>query len=137
MASTCCIAVIPEQQWTNADQFTTTLRQLLVQREVTELVSFEVEGKAMQAKLAGMVQDMGIGHRLLPSMFLCDRQEFADFLDGRSRAQMASFYKFQRTRLNILVDAEGSPAWWSLEFRRRQPQEIAEKHRTAGAAQRR
>ena len=110
--------LVPEQQWTNADQFTTTLRQLLVQREVTELVCFEVEGKAMQAKLAGMVQDMGIGHRLLPSpMFLCDRQEFADFLDGRSRAQMASFYKFQRTRLNILVDAEGSPAGgrWSFD----------------------
>ena len=50
-------------------------------------------------------------------MFLCGRAEFAGFLKGRAKPQMASFYKFQRTRLKILVDADGAPAGgrWSFD----------------------
>jgi deoxyribodipyrimidine photolyase-related protein len=50
-------------------------------------------------------------------MFLCGREDFAEFLKGRARPQMASFYKFQRTRLGILVDAEGAPTGgrWSFD----------------------
>jgi deoxyribodipyrimidine photolyase-related protein len=107
-----------EQRSATADQFMSTLQHLLAKHEVTELVHFEVEGKAMQANLAGLVQSMGIGHRVLPSpMFLCGREDFAEFLKGRAKPQMASFYKFQRTRLGILVDAEGVPAGgrWSFD----------------------
>ena len=107
-----------EQQTAKADQFTTALRHVLIQHEVTELVCFEVEGKAMQGNLVRLAQSMDLAHRVLPSpMFLCGRAEFAGFLNGRAKPQMAPFYKFQRSRLQILVDAEGAPAGgrWSFD----------------------
>ena len=110
--------LVVEQESSNVDQFTATLRHLLAQHEVTELVCFEVEGKAMQGNLLRLAQSMDLQHRVLPSpMFLCGRAEFAGFLKGRAKPQMASFYKFQRTRLKILVDADGAPAGgrWSFD----------------------
>ena len=122
-----------EQQTANADQFTTALRHVLIQHEVTELVCFEVEGKAMQGNLVRLAQSMDLAHRVLPSpMFLCGRAEFAGFLNGRAKPQMASFYKFQRTRLQILVDAEGAPAGgrWSFDEdnRKKLPKSIQPQH---------
>ena len=115
---TCCIS-----RWCRAGNrkrrsIYTALRHLLIQHEVTELVCFEVEGKAMQGNLVRLAQSMDLAHRVLPSpMFLCGRAEFAGFLKGRAKPQMASFYKFQRTRLQILVDADGAPAGgrWSFD----------------------
>jgi deoxyribodipyrimidine photolyase-like uncharacterized protein len=44
-----------EQRSATAEQFMTTVRQLLAEHEVAELVHFEVEGKAMQTNLASLV----------------------------------------------------------------------------------
>ena len=64
----------------------------------------------MQARLAQWSIDVSVARQALPSpMFLCDRETFASFLDGRSKVQMASFYKFQRRRLDVLLEADGSP----------------------------
>ena len=91
---------------------------VLIQHEVTELVCFEVEGKAMQGNLVRLAQSMDLAAQsfALANVF-CGRAEFAGFLKGRAKPQMASFYKFQRTRLKILVDAEGAPAGgrWSFD----------------------
>ena len=100
------------------DEFMATLTRLVQEHSVTELCHFEVEGKAMQARLAQWSIDVGVARQALPSpMFLCDRETFASFLDGRSKVQMASFYKFQRRRLDVLLEADGSPKGgrWSFD----------------------
>ena len=100
------------------DEFMATLTRLVQEHSVTELCHFEVEGKAMQARLAQWSIDVGVARQTLPSpMFLCDRETFASFLDGRSKVQMASFYKFQRRRLDVLLEADGSPQGgrWSFD----------------------
>lgn len=102
----------------SADDFLDLLQGVLVAQGATQLVHFEVEGKAMQARLADMVQAQGMAHRVLSSpMFLCSREDFADFLQGRSKPQMASFYKFQRGRLGILLDGDAGPVGgrWSFD----------------------
>ena len=102
----------------SADDFLDLLQSVLVAQGATQLVHFEVEGKAMQARLANMVQAQGMAHRVLSSpMFLCSREDFADFLQGRSKPQMASFYKFQRSRLGILLDGDAGPVGgrWSFD----------------------
>lgn len=102
----------------SADDFILQLQQILKQRKTLELVHFEVEGKAMQARLEGLVEGLAISHRVLSSpMFLCSRVQFADFLNGRSKPQMATFYKYQRTRLNILMGADDKPVGgrWSFD----------------------
>jgi deoxyribodipyrimidine photolyase-related protein len=100
------------------DEFVEVLQHLSQIHAVTELCHFEVEGKAMQARLEQWALASGIERRVLSSpMFLCDRETFANFLDGRTKVQMASFYKFQRKRLNVLLDSAGGPqgGQWSFD----------------------
>ena len=105
------------------------LQQTLEYWSITELVRFEVEGKAMEARLSALAEQMGIEERVLPSpMFLCSRDDFSSFLKGRAKVQMASFYKFQRTRLNLLLDSDGGPQGgrWSFDEdnRKKLPKDI-------------
>ena len=127
------------------DEFMATLTRLVQEHSVTELCHFEVEGKAMQARLAQWSIDVGVARQALPSpMFLCDRETFASFLDGRSKVQMASFYKFQRRRLDVLLEADGSPQGgrWSFDEDNRkklpkdvEPPELPSPHQDGVVAQ--
>ena len=125
--------------------FMAALTRLLEQHRVAELCHFEVEGKAMQARLAQWSIDVDVARQALPSpMFLCDRETFASFLDGRSKVQMASFYKFQRRRLDVLLEADGSPQGgrWSFDEDNRkklpkdvEPPELPSRHQDGVVAQ--
>ena len=72
----------------------------------------------MERQLAELAGAMGIAERVLQSpMFLCAREDFADFLRGRKKPQMAAFYKLQRTRLDVLIERDGGPRGgrWSFD----------------------
>lgn len=82
------------------------------------LVHFEIEDKFMEQRIVALADDNDITREELDSpMFLCGRQEFADYAERDSRLLMANFYKQQRKRLGILVDDEGNPAGgkWSFD----------------------
>lgn len=101
-----------------AKDFTDQLKSVLSSSGATELVRFEVEGKAMERRLSELARNLGVAERVLPSpMFLCSRQNFRDFLQGKKKPQMAGFYKLQRTRLNLMVEGDGSPKGgrWSFD----------------------
>jgi deoxyribodipyrimidine photolyase-related protein len=94
-----------------------------------QLQHFEIEDKAMEARLLQFSVDRGVAREEIPSpMFLCSRERFADFAEGKSRLLMGDFYKAQRRRLNILVDNQGEPLGgrWSFDAdnRRRLPKAI-------------
>jgi deoxyribodipyrimidine photolyase-related protein len=102
----------------SAEDFLKTVEGVVSSLSATELVRFEVEGKVMERRLVALTGELGIAERVLPSpMFLCSRQEFASFLQGKKKPQMAGFYKLQRTRLNLLMEADGSPVGgrWSFD----------------------
>ncbi|MEL6367226.1 MAG: cryptochrome/photolyase family protein, partial [Pseudomonadota bacterium] len=76
----------------------------------TELIHFEIEDKPFEARVEAMVTTEGFTHTVIPSpMFSCDRERFAQFIDGKKRLLMGDFYKQQRHRLDILIDANGEP----------------------------
>jgi deoxyribodipyrimidine photolyase-related protein len=82
------------------------------------LVHFEIEDKPMEQRLVQWADAEGLDREELVSpMFTCSRQHFVDFSAGKSRLLMADFYKQQRKRLGILVDAGGAPAGgqWSFD----------------------
>lgn len=102
----------------SAEDFPAKLKGILSSAGATELVRFEIEGKAMERRLAELAGAMGIAERVLQSpMFLCAREDFADFLRGRKKPQMAAFYKLQRTRLDVLIERDGGPRGgrWSFD----------------------
>ena len=95
----------------------------------SSLLHFEVEGKAAQANLANALKAEAIAWQEIPSpMFLCDRQRFEAFVQGRKKPQMAAFYKAERTRLNILLTPDGKPIGeqWSFDAdnRKKLPKDV-------------
>ena len=95
----------------------------------TELLHFEVEGKAAQTNLAKALSSADIVAKEIASpMFLCDRQRFESFLKGRKKPQMAAFYKAERIRSNSLMTPEGKPVGgqWSFDAdnRKKLPKDV-------------
>ena len=93
------------------------------------LLHFEVEDKAMEQRLLRYAERKGLQRTELPSpMFTCARETFAAWNAERARPFMQEFYKFQRKRLGILVDADGEPAGgrWSFDAdnRKKLPQQL-------------
>jgi deoxyribodipyrimidine photolyase-related protein len=51
------------------------------------------------------------------TQFLADHDQFADWADGKKSLVMESFYRRQRVRLTVLLEADGSPTGgaWNLD----------------------
>ena len=56
-------------------------------------------------------------------MFLTPKLEREKYFEGKKRVSMADFYKWQRRRLNILVEPDGNPTegQWSFDTENRKP----------------
>ena len=84
----------------------------------TTLQHFEVEDKAMEARLIEFAAEHGLVRTQLPTpMFCTSRSEFAAYARGKARLHMADFYRQQRRRLDLLVDEAGQPVGgkWSFD----------------------
>lgn len=93
------------------------------------IVHFEIEDKAMEQRIIDFARSRQLARDERPSpMFTCSRERFAGFAAGRRRLLMADFYKDQRRRLNILIDANGEPTGgrWSFDAdnRRQLPRDV-------------
>ena len=89
---------------------------------VTRIRHFEIEDKPMESRLIEFANRLGIARDELPSpMFTCSRETFAAFAKEKSRLLMGDFYKDQRRRLNILLDADAQPLGgrWSFDAENR------------------
>jgi len=54
---------------------------------------------------------------LIPTtQFLCSREEFGDFAQGKKRLLMENFYREMRRRTGLLLEADGSPAGGSWNY---------------------
>jgi len=78
------------------------------------------------------------GARILPDKrFLTSRAEFAGWAKGRKLFRMEDFYRWQRKRLDVLIQPDGAPVGgtWNLDTENRQTAKALEKAlRTTGAA---
>ena len=100
------------------------------------LVHFEIEDRFFEQRIAAFARAHGLRREVLPSpMFLCPRATFDAYLErAGGKPRMADFYRGERRRLGVLVDARGRPAGgkWSLDADNRrklprgvQPPEVA------------
>jgi len=108
-----------EDHEVNAADFRSGLAEHVAQFEPTEVVATEPNSAAARALLT----DLGV--RFVRSdQFLCHADEFAQWAATRpGRLRMEDFYRWQRVRLGVLVDAAGQPEGgrWNLDAENREP----------------
>ena len=105
------------------------LDRVVTELDCRELLHFEVEDKPMESRLIGFCEQRSLDRVELPSpMFYGTRDEFREFAGDRSRLLMADYYKLQRRRSGILIDADGKPEGgkWSFDEsnRRKLPKDV-------------
>jgi deoxyribodipyrimidine photolyase-related protein len=84
---------------------------------VTQVVAMEPmswDGRSMLVRLGVDIVDN--------NQFLCHYEEFAQWVGGRSSTRMEDFYRWQRTRLGILMDGEEPMGGrWNFDKDNREP----------------
>ena len=86
------------------------LKNLLQTLKTSEIWHFEIEDKAIEQRLISFAVTNDLSRTELPSpMFVCSRGTFAAFAEGQRRLVMGDFYKQQRRRMHILMDADDRP----------------------------
>ncbi|MEL7210312.1 MAG: cryptochrome/photolyase family protein, partial [Actinomycetota bacterium] len=56
------------------------------------------------------------------NQFLCDYRQFAAWAEGRNSLRMEDFYRWQRTRLDVLMDPDGPAGGrWNFDHDNREP----------------
>ncbi|MFN3596076.1 MAG: cryptochrome/photolyase family protein [Rubricoccaceae bacterium] len=103
-----------------------TLAELLAglaARGATRVQACDVADFVLERRLRRAAREAGLALALLPSPgFLNTAEDNDAFFDGRRRWLMADFYRYQRRRLNLLLDADGEPLGgrWSFDEDNRQ-----------------
>ncbi len=93
------------------------LARVVRQHDIAHLVLWEIEDRFFEQRVRHFAENNRLQLTFLPSpMFLTSRGEFADWL-ADSRPHMATFYRWQRRRLGVLLDNDGGPAGgrWSFD----------------------
>jgi deoxyribodipyrimidine photolyase-related protein len=114
---------------TDARPYETRLAATMDATNSVGLLHFEVEDKAMEARLIAFAEKHEYAREeLLSPMFTCSREAFAGYSAGKTRLLMGDFYKWQRRRLEVLVDDQGQPQGerWSFDAdnRKRLPKDV-------------
>ena len=95
-----------------------------------EVNMFEIEDKPFESKLKIFFSKLNVKLNFIQTpMFLCSRDEFKQYLNKNKKPFMATFYKIQRIKNNILVDENKKPLGgkWSFdgENRKRLPKNLS------------
>ena len=102
----------------DASSYEEKLDRVIAELDCDELLHFEVEDKPMESRLVDFCEQRSLQRTELESpMFLCTREDFQGYAAGRSRLLMGDFYRDQRQRAGILIDADGKPEGgkWSFD----------------------
>ena len=116
------------------------LAGVVAELDCRALLHFEVEDKPMEERLVDFCAQRSLERIELRSpMFLGTREDFLEFARARPRLRMGDYYRRQRQRTGILVDADGEPenGKWSFDEANRkklpksvQPPEVSAAPRT-------
>ncbi len=94
------------------------LSKHLSERSYDEIAHFETESPIMDHRLQAVCSAHGIERAQLESpMFVTSRAAFDRFRENRKRLFMGDFYRWQRKRMEILLDDQGKPIGgrWSFD----------------------
>lgn len=105
------------------------ITQIVNQDDIFELVSYQPKSLNLSRKLKtiALALDLPITFRENPN-YLTPRDKMQDYLKGRKRLLLNDFYKWQRKRMNILLEEDGSPVggeWnYDKENRKKLPKKV-------------
>lgn len=100
----------------NGKSYTENLKEFLKDSH-TEINYFEIEDKPFEFEFLHLKdKDYTLIEHKSP-MFLFTREEFEEFHKGKQNFRMASFYKYGRTKFNVLLEKETDPLGgkWSFD----------------------
>jgi len=81
------------------------LESFIKKNKYKELISFEIEDKFFEKKISTLCKKNKIKLTFIQSpMFLNSRDEFKNYLSTTKKPFMANFYKFARTKTDILME---------------------------------
>ena len=105
------------------------LEKIIKEKKVKELSFYEIEDKFFEKKILNLAKKNSLKINEIKSpMFLMDRTEFKNYLAKNKRPFMANFYKIVRTKMNLLMNKNGTPKGnkWSFDEdnRKKLPKDI-------------
>ena len=105
------------------------LEKIIKEKKIKEISFFEIEDKFFEKKVINLGKKNFLKINQIKSpMFLVERNEFKNYLSKNKRPFMANFYKIVRTKMNLLMNKNGTPKGnkWSFdeENRKKLPNSI-------------
>ena len=105
------------------------LESIIKEKKIKEVSFFEIEDIFFEKRLKSFLNKKNINfNEIKTPMFLTSREEFKKYLKNNKKPFMANFYKINRTKLNILMNRDGTPVGgkWSFdeENRKKLPNDI-------------
>ena len=94
------------------------LEKIIKEKKVKEISFFEIEDKFFEKKILNTLKkSLCKINQIKSPMFLTDRKEFKVYLSKNKKPNMANFYKIVRSKLNILMNKDGTPIGkkWSFD----------------------
>jgi Uncharacterized protein related to deoxyribodipyrimidine photolyase len=94
------------------------LEKVIKEKKIKEVSFFEIEDKPFEKKIISILKKMNVKiNQIDTPMFITTRQEFKKYLTKYKKPFMANFYKIIRTKLNILMNSNGTPKGnkWSFD----------------------
>ena len=98
--------------------YETKLLEFIKKNSIKEMFSFEVEDKFLEQRLHSLFLKHKISYQTIKSpMFVTTRKDFEDYLQSNKKPFMATFYKLQRTKMNVLIKDKNKPVGgkWSFD----------------------
>jgi len=98
--------------------YETKLLEFIKKNSIKEMLSFEVEDKFLEQRLHSFFLKHKISYQTIKSpMFVITRKDFEDYLQSNKKPFMATFYKLQRTKMNVLIKDKNKPVGgkWSFD----------------------
>ena len=94
------------------------LEKIIKEKKVKEISFFEIEDKFFEKRILSLAKNSSLKVNQVKSpMFLMERNEFKNYLSNNKRPFMANFYKIVRTKMNLLMNKNGTPKGnkWSFD----------------------
>ncbi len=104
--------------YTLADNFTKALAQFVRKAKIKTLYVMEPNDHDRVIAMPSIAEEIGCRIEVTPNnQFLADHDQFADWANGKRSMLMEFFYRTQRKRLGILLEADGTPVGgsWNLD----------------------
>ena len=94
------------------------LEKIIKEKKIKEISFFEIEDKFFEKRILSLAKNNSLKVNQVKSpMFLMERNEFKNYLSNNKRPFMANFYKIVRTKMNLLMNKNGTPKGnkWSFD----------------------